>query len=156
MPQFDYYPSVRKFATEARLLKFANKLRAAGDADPLDALMPSKPKESKACLIANAVNFRSAVWNIDGTWPDGSWKWHMVFPRNMADERVAEIAKAVGCKTEATDWNATRILDARTADEYRARGRKVRLVLLLPKDIGNTAQAFDRGEGWTTKYDKGT
>jgi hypothetical protein len=61
-PQFTYAPI--EFATEAELLEFANKIREAGGANPLDALMPSTPSDSKACLIAQALNF-SCVVRID-------------------------------------------------------------------------------------------
>lgn len=154
MPSFQSDGHEVKYATERRLLKFANKLRAAGDADPIDALMPSQPTEPKACLIANAVNFRSAVSPIDGFWPNGDWHWHMTLPHNVSNERVAEIAKAVGCRTVTTDYRAEKVLDAEAAKRTLAAGRKVRLVILLPKDIGNAARAFDLHVGWTTKYDK--
>lgn len=139
------------YAGERRLLNFANKLRAAGDADPLEALMPSKPSDSKACLIANAVNFKSSVTVIgDEPGPKG-YTWVMLFPRNMEHERIEEIAKAVKCKTVEVVYPSR--YGACEIPEEGDR-RKRHLALVLPQDIGNAAETFDASEGWTVKYNK--
>jgi hypothetical protein len=45
-----------KRATLQETLDFANKVREAGGADALDALMPSSPQEPGACLIAKIAD----------------------------------------------------------------------------------------------------
>ena len=74
-----------EYATEAQVLEFAQKLRAAGNGDPIDALFPSTPSVGNACLIANALNFKSYVLPLrDGHWDetryesDGSMEWVMI------------------------------------------------------------------------------
>lgn len=132
-------------ATETALLEFANKLRAAGDADPLGALLPSTPGEEKACLIANALNFTSEVRPdliVDRPTSSGSlakhvhgYVWAMVLPENMSEERVEELAGAVGCSTY-------RIPEDRF-ERSRYANLNGRLVIELPWEIGNAAEAFD-------------
>lgn len=124
------------FASEERLLAFANELRAGGDAAPLESLMPSIQSNSEACLIANAVNYGSAVQPTSAYNEETcSWTWEMRFPKNMETSRIEKIAKKVNCETIT-----------RVGQFFHP------LALVLPQDIGNTADAFDNDEGWTTKY----
>lgn len=129
------------YASEAELLDFANKVREAGGADVLDAFMPSTPKEPGHCLIANALNFGCKVvalfaptdlaltmpWQND----EEEFQWVMDLPNNITEAQVKALLKATGC-------------------EYL----KLKRQLKLPRHIGNAARAFDRGEGWTRKYNR--
>lgn len=121
-----------EYATEQELLAFANKLRAAGAADPLDALMPSRPGDTYECLIANACNFGCSVRPYLVAKSD----WYLEFPANMSDDEAKKIMEKVGCPEHGL-----------------SRTRYVRpLLMALPERIGNAALAFDEGIGWTTKY----
>lgn len=132
-------------ATEEALLEFANKLRKAGAADPLESLLPSYQGNSEACLIANALNFKSEIrpdlfarksvntQNIDGN------QWAMLLPENMTEERIRHIAEQVECEV-------VRLEGARFEQAiYGLRGLAGRLVIALPWEIGNAASAFDYG-----------
>lgn len=119
-----------RILTEAELLAVANRLRAAGGANVLEALLPSRPMDSSRCLIANALNFECEVLipdEIDGkdnyAFPD---QWAMTLPENMSEERREALAEAMG-------WPLARI----TNDVYEEWG------LLLPLEVGNSARAFD-------------
>lgn len=153
-----------EFAEEGEVLAFANKLREAGDADPIGALMPSTPGNSQACLIANALNFQSQVTLLYESFPsygvnnggdEGSWI--MAFPENMDEDRIREIAEAVGCET-ITVWkagNSAAYINKPKGDgHFLLDPYERRLVIKLPRLIGNAAHAFDRKLGWTTKYNK--
>lgn len=141
-------------ATEEELLAFANKMRDAGDADPLESLLPSVPHQSNACLIANALNFSSTVdslsYDDDGQWvgsrevpgllPDsGVHLWGMRLP-NMERERAQRIADAVECSLIEVN-----------ADEVGSVGYKY--IIKLPVEIGLAAHAFDEGAAFT-EYQK--
>lgn len=111
-------------ATEEELLEFANEVRKAGAAEPLDALIPSVRNQASACLIARALNFQSEVdHNVleNGNFEDGSPRWHM-----------------------RTNKEAAQKIHEQTGLELDARGR-----VLLPKEIGNAADAFDQGLAFT-------
>jgi len=156
MPSFtDTNGKRRNYATEEELLEFANKMREAGDAKPLEALMPSVPQDEKSCLIANAVNFRSTVLPVEGgKWPDGTDLWVMI-PERVGKERLAKIAEAVGCPLiEVWTPKTGGWLQVERPNEEDLNWFKMRTieVIRLPKDIGLAANAFDQGEGWTVKY----
>lgn len=126
-------------ATEEELLEFANKLRAAGAADPLDALMPSMPGDAERCLIANACNFGCTV-NGDG--PVGGEKneiqWVLEFPEGMDEDRARRVAEAVALTLDVEDSEFTEGLRF--------------MSMKLPREIGNAAHAFDHRVDWTAKY----
>lgn len=133
-------PTIVPCATEEELLAFANKLRAAGHAEPLESLMPSTPGNSSSCLIANACNFSSAVrpsalasHGIDYRESSDSREfpcWLLSFPRNMGLPRAQAVADAVDLPLRtAMDWDGT--------DAY--------YYIILPREIGNAAHAFDDG-----------
>lgn len=131
MPSFIFGRVDLEYATEEELLAFANKLRKAGAAEPLDALMPSRPNDTKQCLIANACNFSCAVEPYGAMAGD----WYLVFPWNMPEAECRQIAEEVGCSRHHAsngNWH----------------------YIALPRRIANTAAAFDNGAGWTTKYRK--
>lgn len=123
----------RRYATEDELLDFANKVREAGGADPIEALMPSKPKYARQCLIANALNFSCVVDSLAGGLLGKPRVWAMFLPEDLSDEQKRRIADAVGSPIE---------------DSYK--GPCVR----LPEHIGNAAAAFDEKthDGWVAKY----
>lgn len=148
MPKFIEHGGKEKwYATERQLLAFANKMREAGAADPLEALMPSKPKSPETCLIANALNFECSVHGVDD---DSGWFMHL--PANMSRERAQKIAAAVGCEL-IEGWHdgvGTFVQEASIKNDAYSFDRV--LVIRLPEKIGNTADAFDQGNGWTKKY----
>lgn len=122
-------------ATEAETLEFANKLRAAGAADPIEALMPSTPYDPNSCLIANALNFSCKV----GGSPDpraADEDWAMIFPENMPEEQAQQIAAAMELPLHVH------------VDPYAGVSRYI----ILPVPIGNVALAFDNRVGWPAKY----
>lgn len=116
-------------ATEAELLEFANKVRKAGGAEVIPALLPSLPCDPVACLIANALNFGCEV---DGTSvlpaEHGGGLWMMQFLGGTHKEcltRRNAVAKALNLELygdDEADWPA----------------------VLLPEHIGNAALAFDQ------------
>jgi len=140
---------VRAYATEEELLEFANKVRVAGGADPLDALVPSEPGNPRACLIANAVNFHSRVAGGVGlpALPSGQRPWVMHLPDHVTEERAYRIAAAVRCELHMFDVG-NGVVPRYCAELCTHFG------VVLPERIGNTAGAFDQGVGWTTKYAK--
>lgn len=125
-----------EYATEDELLDFANKIRAAGGANALDALLPSDPQKPDSCLIATSLNFGCHVvasgevfgGSLDVEGRD-EYAWAMRLPSCFSVEESETLASAVGC-------------------EYDSFYRK----LILPRHIGNAARAFDLGKGWTRKY----
>lgn len=114
-----------KVATEEELLRFANVVRQAGGANPIEALLPSRPEKPSECLIANALNFSCSVNRGALGYHDDSYEfvWYMEFPYNMDEDRIREIAKGAHC---------------------RVRRPGSQLVMQLPRHIGNAAWAFDR------------
>jgi hypothetical protein len=138
----DYTPVRVEYAEEEDLLSFANRVRAAGGAEPLAALFPSTPLEPDACLIANALNFKSTVTTPfdDEENSANYFTWGMVFPTRFTKSRVQEIAREV----LGDDYDEESV--------RRHPGRKA-FVMVLPRLIGNTALAFDHAKrGWVTKY----
>lgn len=130
---------VRKLpvATEEELLDFANKVRQAGGAAVLEALLPSLQSDSQQCLIANALNFGCEVdvpdIDNDIRYRDGSLKWVMHFPETMSEYDRRRIIDAVPGRAIRC-WDNSPFYDKSTV-----------LALLLPKHIGNAAAAFDHG-----------
>lgn len=143
---YDEQPRPRHhYLTEAELLEIANKIRAAGGGDPLEAFFPSYQGDENQCLIANALNFGCKVQpmptrvnykafdkRIPTTWDDHTSKWVMEVP-------TAKLAKKLA---DALGWEVV--------DKPFCRN-----LIILPKEVGNTALAFDEGRGWTKKYAKG-
>lgn len=123
------YEGSIEYATEAETLVFANRVRVAGGAEFLKALLPSVPGHAGACLIANALNFGCAVR------PNGSRSsyngefdhWYMELPLSVDGESLS----------------------------YKLNLPKLGSYLVLPRMIGNAAHAFDNAsDGWTLKYRK--
>ena len=116
-------------------LAFCNKVREAGGADPLEALMPSIPQNENSCLIARNLNFDCEVsggaypdaenrWGKEALWEDGTDKWFM-FVDDV--ETRYRIANYLGLKIETLQdgWD------------------EIREGITLPKEIGNVAAEFD-------------
>jgi hypothetical protein len=141
VPTFiDDYDKRLTYATEEQMLEFANVVRAAGGANALEAFFPSEPENPKACLIANALNFKTSVQPL---WSREHYSWMMVFPKNMAKAKVEAIAKAI----QSLGYD-----DVSYAFDHLVDGEQ-RKIIRLPKVIGNTADAFDNAtRGWVTKY----
>ena len=126
-------------ATEDELLAFCNRVRSAGGAEVLEALLPSDPNKSHTCLIANNLNFGCRVMPgrtaeqlplfINGT---RSRQWFMVLPGNLTAAVVYKVAKAI--------WDGDAPEDAIVPYESERA-----LAIKLPEAIGNSAQAFDKG-----------
>lgn len=141
-PGTSKHPGSRRlsFASKEELLAYANRIRQAGGADALDALLPAKAGDAKRCLIARALNFGCTVGALtDEEYTDGSYVWYMETPD-------ADTTRRLACAMRArTLWITD--LDHKVSDEYPSRGpspaRGDRLVMLLPKRIGNAAHAFD-------------
>ena len=122
-------PGVIEHATPAAVLAFANEVRAAGNAGLLDALLPSVPQRPRACLIARALNFESVIR------PDSrvaSWlgEWRMYPQRASNGLCLNDNNKAIALATKLN-------LDTHT-DANGSVG------IVLPREIGNAAFAFDR------------
>lgn len=131
MPQYTKHGITYDYCTEAELLAFANKVREAGGANILEALLPSSPNVASQCLIANALNFGCIVSVGYDQFKDGCAKWEMSVPYTVD---IGAIAKKIGCKVQlSTSWWSK---------------------IVLPRKVGNTAAAFDEGKGWTVKYNK--
>lgn len=144
-------------ATEDELLEFANKLRRAGNASLLDALLPSVQGDTHKCLIARNLNFDSMVEPefSEKRYADGSGVWVMTPTLNYrlkrkdsqvadierANEQVRALAKAARLRTITIQ---ERVYDK--TREFDWHGEEVeRVKIKLPKHIGNAAAAFDDG-----------
>jgi hypothetical protein len=125
-------------ATEGELLQFANDLRKAGGAAPLDALLPSLTNHKRECLLANALNFSSEVDHADCLATDATGEF-------------TEALKAFNTpETESILWGmrtTVPIAEAITKEMglTYVSGIGDTGVVLLPEHIGNAAYAFDEG-----------
>lgn len=131
-------------ATESELLEFANRVRDAGGAGIIEALLPSKPGIAEQCLLANALNFDCVVRGPSSRsvmqHEDGSYVWVMVPQRGnrrssnlLAEELARELDLEITWDT--TDGSKPTIADPGL---YTCE-------IVLPKHIGNAAAAFDQG-----------
>jgi hypothetical protein len=127
-------------ATEGELLQFANDVRKAGGAAPLDALLPSLTGQKKECLLANALNFRSEVDHADCL-------------AATTDEFLDRL-RAFNCTgAEGTLWGMRTTVEIATTiaekmDLTWVPGMGGTGVVLLPEHIGNAAYAFDEGHAF--------
>jgi hypothetical protein len=151
MPSFTNHWRQRiEYATEEELLDFANKVRAAGEGDALEALFPSTPGAATACLIAKALNFKCAVSTTQplhgANLKRGESAWAMVLGARTSRKKARAIADAVECplvETETTTYSPKKM-------EYI---RRPEYSIRLPRKIGNTADAFDNASrGWIVAY----
>lgn len=120
-------------ATMEELAEFANKIRAAGGGNPLDALMPSVPEDASQCLIAKNLNFNCTVSEVEGCenpddWTDGGWA--MWVTDETLRDRIAETLELPKCnKREYIDY-----ADVAKTDCFG---------VVLPQSIGQVASDFD-------------
>lgn len=121
---------VTKRASLERLLDFANKVRAAGGGNPLDALMPAVPQDSTQCLIAKNLNFNCRV--DQGGIDDRESRWVMW----VGDD--AELAHKIASHVHCTPVFQRRV-------EYFGEAPKNDYGVMLPPDIGQVAADFDAG-----------
>lgn len=130
----------------------ANKVRAAGGGNPLDALIPSVPEESSMCLIARNLNFNCEVSGLsyddmrisESDNLEEGLDWAMGVSTRELGRRIS---KALG-------WE---LLDTNDHEDYL--GRQVlrkgtdRWKLVLPREVGQVAADFDRaGDLLSTIY----
>lgn len=122
-------------ATEEELLDFANRVREAGGADILNALLPSVPNDARSCLIARALNFDCIVKPIFS-----SERARHDLPEYQSNHSMCWVMEAeediISKLREALNLPAIRI------------GPYKNLVLVLPEHIGNAALAFDEEEAF--------
>jgi hypothetical protein len=105
------------YATLDELKDFANKVRAAGGGNPIDALIPAVPEDQNTCLIAKNLNFNCRVL------PEGN-DWIMWLE---GDEITRDkIAKALRLKAINDNDFGTACYG-----------------VILPARIGRIAEAFD-------------
>lgn len=134
----------RHYCEEQELLDIANKIRAAGSAEALEAFFPSEQGQAHACLIANALNFGCKVGGYPSVWDEKEQRYTAT-PKNEdgSDMWTMEVPTAALAKRLATElgWEVVNL------PGYRNH-------IVLPERVGNTAHAFDEGKGWTRKYVK--
>lgn len=127
-----------KRASLDELKEFANKVRAAGGGNPLDALMPSVPEDGSQCLIAKNLNFNCAVYGLDSDTEersDGGSHWHMVVEsKDLRDQIADTLGLAKVDHEEYLGW------DAKTKEEKY----EMKYGIRLPEEIGEVAAEFDR------------
>lgn len=106
-------------ATLEEVKEFANKVREAGGANPLDALMPAVPQESYSCLIARNLNFNCSVAGTDKLLPTADDEDQTYWGMFIEDPEVRQkIADSLGLEIFG---------DA----------------VILPEEIGDVAATFD-------------
>lgn len=111
-------------ATEEELLEFANKVRAAGGGNALEALLPSRKGMPKSCLIARACNFECAV-DCTGHGDGEGWTMQIFGNEKVARSVSEKLGLTLHVEGEGTDW--------------------VGHYIELPGTIGAAAMAFDQG-----------
>lgn len=149
-----------KRASLEELLTFANKVRAAGGGNPLDALMPAVPQNTHTCLIAKNLNFNCEV-RADVEM-DNECRWVMSVPDRELAHRIATAIRQPVIEV------AERILDYSVAwdqEKYPGPGYPYGLsktsvyAVLLPREIGQIASDFDLAwdqytEGYHSAFNK--
>lgn len=132
------YRKTYEVADKTEILEFCNKVREIGGAEVLSALMPSTPNDSRACLVANNLNFNCIVVpktneKLEGSIPDVDTEvgeqWYMIIKDHSVLNKVSEtLGLEVGCPYT---------YDFETESMRYSPGLK------LPKHIGNAAYLFD-------------
>lgn len=124
---------IKERASLSELREFCNKVREAGGANPLDAILEAIPEEANECLIARNLNFSCKVQGVEledveimdwqskyDTSDDEPWGMF------VDSEKLAHsICEATGC--DYVDQSVTKPLFA----------------VILPPMIGNFANNFD-------------
>jgi hypothetical protein len=120
-------------ATLEQTLEFCNKVREAGGANPLDALMPGVPEDPDQCLIARNLNFSCRVMPLARqTHVFAPTEWMMV----VEDEDVRQrIATSLDLELTVAYGDTGSSLDVSRREEFEA--------IVLPPEIGQVASDFD-------------
>jgi hypothetical protein len=139
-------------ASLQELLDFANKVRAAGGGNPLDALMPATPLDTQKCLIAKNLNFNCEVKGagdskilagaIDEDDAVCEWlksdkaddnNWSMFIDEKETRDKIADALNLLAFDSSEGKYDCT------TCEEYQ----KQWFCIVLPEDIGQVASDFD-------------
>jgi hypothetical protein len=156
------------------ILKFVNKVRDIGQADILDALLPSVPQDSQSCLIARNMNFQCTVSPDEGLtrsnlhdevkdknhYHKGEKVWTVTIPDLLRGEEIVEALDFDEVTTIQPDsdgtiadyWEGTDLEDA-CPEEQRIEYGKDRdslsayglVEFILPARLARAAAAFDEG-----------
>lgn len=113
-----------KRASLVEVLDFANKVRAAGGGNPIDALMPAVPEATTECLIAKNLNFNCSVKGTEDYTAVGENRWVMELTDKAIRDRIAD-SLGLARRNYQPTWD-----DARYA-------------VVLPEKIGQVAADFD-------------
>lgn len=128
----------KKRATLGELKQFADKVRAAGGGNPIDALIPAVPEDISQCLIARNLNFNCSV----GGWRPSSMEEHWDNPGAWwMSVDSEELARKIG--------KALRLQVAYNESELQKWGIK------LPRRIAAVAEAFDTWAEAASAYEEG-
>lgn len=104
------------------VLEFCNDVRDAGGANPLDALLPAVPQDSKKCLIARNLNFSCSV---------------------MPEPRVISSVTEYDWYMECYPSVVTKVL-TELSDKWDVRPFKARIDrFYIPPEIAKVAMEFD-------------
>lgn len=145
MPQTETPPELQ------HVLEFANKVRNAGGANPIDALMPSVPEDSSACLIARNLNFSCDVEpisflragtdidNIDPRAHIHGDAWGMFVEDEDVLERIAEATGLPVVHAPVLTWT----YDEGSDVEGSYAVDHLRSGIELPDELRDVAQSFD-------------
>lgn len=128
IPFYGTSDQTKSVATHEELFDFCNKVRRAGGGEVLDALLPGYVGNATQCLIAKNLNFDCYVmpfYKIVNGKEERQNTWCM----QVKDHQVA---RAIAINLQLTV-------------DVRFDGSKFVSVLILPEEIGNAADAFDRG-----------
>lgn len=120
-----------EYATVGEVLEFVNAMRQAGGAETIDQLPTGVPRDPRRCLLARALNFECEVRGLS-RYADGTSCWHMLLT-DKTNAEIEALAEAMGLET---------------FEDYIGAAKSI----ILPREIGNVARAFDKGEGWTEEY----
>lgn len=137
-------------ANRAELLEFCKRVRDIGGGSPLEALLPGQTGVSDSCLIARNLNFDCRVAPYPNSIPtNGTHNPISIDPNDVIKTRQIYIKDEQFVFTEEQWMMAVedRLVAKRIAKQLHL---KVALdcdcnaVILLPKEIGNAAMAFDK------------
>lgn len=137
-------------ASLQELLDFANKVRAAGGGNLLDALMPATPLDPQKCLIAKNLNFNCEVKNasiscilggaideeVVREWLKSNTNddyWGMFIDDKETRDKIADALNLLAFDSSEGKYNLA------TCEEYQ----KQWFCIVLPESIGQVASDFD-------------
>jgi hypothetical protein len=140
------------YAPPAEVLDFCNRVRAAGGAKALDALMPGVPSDSSSCLIARNLNFQCEVQPchshiskknqpVAAAYSDNEAMWFMRVEDEKTRHRIARELDLPLMQFQGTPCLKPSD-EAGGAAVWKFVGPPYEAIL-LPREIGRTAAAFD-------------